>query len=88
MTTDARDICRVAGGCRAVACHPRRTDATRRPWPSTEMLAALPAGAAVVSTGPVSVTLRGEPGLVAALFAAGAEMALPAGLAGCLPQGI
>jgi len=56
-------------------------------WPSAGMLAALPAGAAVVSTGPVSVTVRGDAGLVAALYAAGAVLVLPAGLTGCLPQG-
>jgi hypothetical protein len=48
-------------------------------------LAELPAGVAVVSRGPVSVTVAGGAGLVAALYGAGALLVLPAGLTGCLP---
>lgn len=54
--------------------------------PPGGMLAALPPGAAVTSAGPYSVTVRGDAGLVAQLYAAGALLVLPAGLTGCLPQ--
>ena len=46
----------------------------------------LPPGLAITSRGPVSVTVKGGPGLVASLYAAGAWLVLPAGLTGCLPQ--
>lgn len=55
--------------------------------PPDGFLAALPAGVAVTSAGPFSVTVRGGADLVAALYAAGAPLVLPAGLTGCLPQG-
>lgn len=55
-------------------------------WPSAALLAHLPEGAALTAIGPYSVTLRGGPDLVAALYLSGARLVLPAGLAGCLPQ--
>lgn len=54
--------------------------------PPPGILAALPDDATVTARGPVSVTVAGGPGLVAALYAAGAPLVLPAGLTGCLPQ--
>jgi hypothetical protein len=58
-------------------------------FPPEGLVGGLPDGVAVVSAGPVSVTLRGDgtAGLVAALYALGAPLVLPAGLTGCLPQG-
>lgn len=55
-------------------------------WPSATLLAQLPEGAALTAISPYSVTLRGGPDLVADLYASGARLVLPAGLAGCLPQ--
>lgn len=55
-------------------------------FPPEGFLRSLPEGVAVVSAGPVSVTVQGGEGLVAALYAAGAPLVLPAGLTGCLPQ--
>ena len=54
--------------------------------PPVGFVATLPPGVAVVSAGPVSVTLRGGTDLVATLYALGARLVLPAGLTGCLPQ--
>ena len=54
--------------------------------PPAGLMEDLPAGTAVVSVGPYSVTLRGGDNLVAALYRAGAKLVLPAGLTGCLPQ--
>ena len=54
--------------------------------PPKGFLAALPPGVAVVSAGPVSVTLRGDADLVAILYRLGAPLVLPSGLTGCLPQ--
>lgn len=55
--------------------------------PPDHLIDSLPSGVAVVSRGPVSVTLRADsPGLVAALYGLGAPLVLPAGLTGCLPQ--
>jgi hypothetical protein len=55
--------------------------------PSASFLADLPAGIAITSQGPFSVTLTSTtPNLTAALYAAGAPIVLPAGLQGCLPQ--
>lgn len=56
-------------------------------FPPAGLVAALPDGVAVVSAGPVSVTLQGGEGLVAVLYRLGAPLVLPAGLTGCLPQG-
>ncbi|MGL4237682.1 hypothetical protein [Tabrizicola sp.] len=56
--------------------------------PPEGLIRALPEGVAVVSAGPVSVTLRGGEDLVATLYALGAPLVLPAGLTGCLPQGV
>jgi hypothetical protein len=58
-------------------------------FPPEGLVGTLPEGVAVVSSGPVSVTLRGDggTGLVAALYRLGAPLVLPAGLTGCLPQG-
>lgn len=55
-------------------------------FPPGGFISHLPAGVAVVSSGPVSVTLRGDAGLVATLYSLGAPLVLPAGLTGCLPQ--
>ncbi|RYI32699.1 MAG: hypothetical protein EON48_04700 [Acetobacteraceae bacterium] len=55
-------------------------------FPPEGLLRGLPADVAVVASGPVSVTLRGGADLVAALYALGAPLVLPAGLTGCLPQ--
>ncbi len=54
--------------------------------PPDGLIRALPDGVSVVSSGPVSVTLRGGDNLVATLYALGAPLVLPAGLTGCLPQ--
>lgn len=54
--------------------------------PPEGLVRALPPGVAVVSSGPVSITLRGGEDLVATLYALGAPLVLPAGLTGCLPQ--
>ncbi len=55
-------------------------------FPPDGFIGTLPAGVSVVSAGPVSVTLRGDAGLVATLYSLGAPLVLPAGLTGCLPQ--
>lgn len=55
-------------------------------FPPARLFASLPPGTAITSRGPVSVTVKGGAGLVAALYAAGAPVVLPAGLTGCLPQ--
>lgn len=55
-------------------------------FPPEGFIRQLPDGVSVVSAGPVSVTLRGGEGLVAALYSLGAPLVLPAGLTGCLPQ--
>ena len=55
-------------------------------FPPEGLVRQLPVGVAVVSAGPVSLTLRGGDGLVAALYSLGAPLVLPAGLTGCLPQ--
>ena len=54
--------------------------------PPGGFFASLPQGVSITSIGPFSVTLKGDAGLVAALYAAGAYLVLPAGLTGCLPQ--
>jgi hypothetical protein len=54
--------------------------------PPDGLIRALPEGVSVISSGPVSVTLRGGENLVAMLYALGAPLVLPAGLTGCLPQ--
>jgi hypothetical protein len=54
--------------------------------PPEGLIRALPDGVAVVSAGPVSITVRGGHNLVATLYALGAPLVLPAGLTGCLPQ--
>lgn len=55
-------------------------------FPPEGLIGALPAGVAVVSAGPLSVTLQGGEGLVEILYRLGAPLVLPAGLTGCLPQ--
>ncbi|NJS38494.1 MAG: hypothetical protein HC783_05145 [Rhodobacteraceae bacterium] len=55
-------------------------------FPPEGFIRQLPEGVSVVSAGPVSVTLRGDEGLVATLYRLGAPLVLPAGLTGCLPQ--
>lgn len=57
-------------------------------FPPEGFVRSLPEGVAVVSAGPVSVTLQGGEGLVAVLYALGAPLVLPAGLTGCLPQDV
>ena len=52
--------------------------------PPEGFLRALPAGVAVTSGNALGLTVRGGEDLVAALYAAGAPLVLPAGLAGCL----
>lgn len=54
--------------------------------PPESLMNALPPGISILSVGPYSVTLKGDKGLVAALYHAGAPLVLPAGLTGCLPQ--
>lgn len=56
-------------------------------FPPEGFVGGLPEGVAVVSSGPVSVTVRGGDRLVATLYGLGAALVLPAGLTGCLPQG-
>ncbi len=55
-------------------------------FPPEGFISQLPQGIAVVSAGPVSVTLSGGDGLVAALYRLGAPLVLPAGLTGCFRQ--
>lgn len=55
-------------------------------FPPATLLASLPPGIGITAQGPLSVTVKGGAGLVAALYAAGAPLVLPAGLTGCLPQ--
>jgi hypothetical protein len=55
-------------------------------FPPKNLLQHLPPGTGITAEGPLSITLKGDPGLVAALYAAGAPLVLPAGLTGCLPQ--
>ena len=55
--------------------------------PPEGFLDALPAGVAVTGRNALGVTLRGGEDLPAALYAAGAPLVLPAGLAGCLGLG-
>lgn len=55
-------------------------------FPPEGFVSQLPQGVSVVSAGPVSITLRGDAGLVATLYSLGAPLVLPAGLTGCLPQ--
>jgi hypothetical protein len=53
--------------------------------PPEGLLARLPPSVALADAGPLGVTVRSDrPGLVAALYAGGAWLVLPAGLAGCL----
>lgn len=54
--------------------------------PPPGFLASLPAEVTISARGPWSVTVQG--GTVAALYAAGAPLVLPAGLTGCLPQSL
>ena len=55
-------------------------------FPPAGLVASLPLGTAITASGPLSLTVKGGPGLVAALYAAGAPLVLPAGLTACLPQ--
>lgn len=68
-------VMRLAGAPAAVVILPPEGFVTR-----------LPKGVSVVSSGPVSLTLRGGVDLVFTLYALGAPLVLPAGLTGCLPQ--
>jgi hypothetical protein len=53
-------------------------------WPPEGFLNALPREVSVTSRNVLGLTARGGPDLVAELYAAGAPLVLPAGLAGCL----
>jgi hypothetical protein len=55
-------------------------------FPPEGLIRGLPAGVSVVSSGPVSLTLRGGEDLVSTLYALGAPLVLPAEMTGCLPQ--
>lgn len=52
--------------------------------PPEGFLPALPPGVSVTSRNALGLTARGGPDLVAELYAAGAPLVLPAGLASCL----
>lgn len=57
------------------------------PMPSGSFLTALPESVAIVSRTAVSVTLVSDtPRLTSLLYASGAWLVLPAGLAGCAPS--
>ena len=53
-------------------------------WPPQDFFARLPATVAVTDRNALGLTVRGSADLVAELYAAGAPLVLPAGLAGCL----
>lgn len=53
-------------------------------WPPDGFLAALPPDVSVTARNALGLSARGGPDLVAELYAAGAPLVLPAGLAGCL----
>jgi hypothetical protein len=55
-------------------------------FPPDGLIAALPAGVAVVDAGPVSLTLSGGGDLAGQLYRLGAPLVLPAGLESCLPR--
>ena len=55
------------------------------PFPSARFMAALPEDAAILDITPVAITFTNAPALTGRLYAAGARLVLPAGLAGCLP---
>jgi hypothetical protein len=52
-------------------------------FPPDGLAEALPAGALIVATAPMELTLRGSAGLTEALHAAGAKIVLGAGKGGC-----
>jgi hypothetical protein len=52
-------------------------------FPPDGLAEALPAGALVVATAPMQLTIRGSAGLTEALHAAGAKIVLDAGKGGC-----
>jgi hypothetical protein len=56
-------------------------------WPPDGVPGRLPAEVAVTDRNALGLTVRGGADLVAALYAAGARLVLPAGLAGCLGLG-
>ena len=53
-------------------------------WPPEGFLGGLPPEVSVTSRNILGLTAKGGPNLVADLYAAGAPLVLPAGLAGCL----
>jgi len=53
-------------------------------WPPEGFLRVLPSDVSVTSRNALGLTARGGPDLVDELYAAGARLVLPAGLAGCL----
>lgn len=56
-------------------------------WPPAEFLARLPADIALTDRNALGLTVQGGADLVVKLYAAGAPLVLPAGLAGCLGLG-
>jgi hypothetical protein len=53
-------------------------------WPPEGLLGSLPPDVSVTARNALGLTARGGSDLVAELYAAGAPLVLPAGLAGCL----
>lgn len=57
------------------------------PFPSAQMVAALPSDIAITGRSPISLTLRSdEDDLPARLYASGAWLVLPAALEACIPN--
>jgi hypothetical protein len=55
-------------------------------FPTKDLIAQLPEGVAVVGAGSTWLTFKSDmPGLGPSLYASGAWIVLPAGLAGCIP---
>ena len=52
--------------------------------PPEQFLSALPPEVSITSRNALGLTAKGSPDLVAALYAAGAPLVLPAGLASCI----
>ncbi|MDH3262651.1 MAG: hypothetical protein OEM24_01480 [Paracoccaceae bacterium] len=57
-------------------------------FPPEGLAEALPAGAAIVATAPMQLTIRGSAGLTEALYAAGATIVLNAGKGSCKAQSL
>ncbi|WP_224814323.1 hypothetical protein [Hasllibacter sp. MH4015] len=57
------------------------------PFPSADLVDALPRDIAITGRSPISLTLRGDSAtLTAQLYEAGAWLVLPAGLEACIPN--